>query len=221
MNNKKIGIVGWNTGENSFGVTKPYLMWIENFGEPVILTPKKGMVDGLDLIILPGGADLAPQSYGEVPNFRTGNTDVMKQFFYDNNLDQYIEAGVPIFGICLGFQQLCSKFGGKLIQHFPYEYSVKSRAEEVDKLIFNNNKNIEPFLKGINVNNYKVNSIHHQGIETLPDNCDVIATTKYLNIEAARFSNNIFGVQYHPEELFLNEYYNDELSTNIIKFLLN
>lgn len=204
---KKIGIVGWNTGENSFGATKPYLDWLSQFGDVEILTPKLGIVADLDLLILPGGADIAPQSYGAVPGYFTSNTDVMKQYFYDNNLDQYINAGIPIFGICLGFQQLCVKFGGVLEQHWPFNYSNKNRGELVDKLTFNGD-----YPKG----KYEVNSLHHQGCFELPLESMVIAReTSSQNIEIAKFKNNIYGVQYHPEEI------NDPFANSIIKTLLN
>lgn len=214
---KKIGIVGWNTGENSFGVTKAYLNWLSNFGDVEILTPKRGIVKDLDLLILPGGADIAPQSHNSVPGYYTSNTDVMKQFFFDNNLTQYIAAGIPIFGICLGFQQLCSLFGGKLIQHYPYEYSSKSRSELVDTLTFNPESTVNEFFDDqvIQKKAYKVNSIHHQGCHQLPESVEVMARSQDGNIEMVRFAQNIFGVQYHPEEIF------DEVTTNIINYLLN
>lgn len=217
---KKIGIVGWNVGDNSFGTSKAYLHWLGQFGDVQILTPKKGIVEDLDILILPGGADISPQSYNEVPGYYTGNTDVMKQYFYDNNLDQYINANIPIFGICLGFQQLCSKFGGKLLQDGAFPYSTKSRGELVESLNFNPNSSVREFLD-IKVlptkhQKYNINSIHHQASFQLPDNIEVLArSTEYGNIELVKFSENIFGAQYHPEE------FNDQLSSNIINYLLN
>lgn len=208
MKNKRIGIVGWNTGENSFGVTKPYIEWLSNFGIVEILSPQKGIVKGLDLLILPGGLDLSPQSMNVVPSFYTSNIDVMKQYFYDVNLPKYIAEKTPIFGICLGFQQLGAYFGGKLSQNYPFEYSTNSRFELVDNLKFNTNE----FL--INTKNYKVNSLHHQGFFNLPDNIEIIARSQDQNIEAAKFADNIYGVQWHPEEI------DDLLSISIISKLL-
>ena len=212
---KKIGIVGWKTGENSFGVSVPYINWLSNFGIVHILSPQKGIVEDLDLLVLPGGADIAPQSFGEVPGFHTSNTDVMKQYFFDNNLDQYLKNNTPIFGICLGFQQLCVKFGGKLEQHYPFNYSSKGRHDKVDTLAFEQQV-YDIVLKSSIPTKYEVNSLHHQGCFSLPNPFNVLAREKEDgNIEIARFAENVYGVQYHPEEI------NDGISEVIIKQLLN
>jgi putative glutamine amidotransferase len=214
---KKIGIVGWNTGDNSFGVTKPYIDWLSGFGIVQILSPQKGIVEDLDLLVLPGGLDIAPQSMNQVPGFFTSNTDVMKQYFYDNNLDQYIQNNTPIFGICLGFQQLCVKFGGTLMQNHPFDYSTKHRAEKVDTLV-----GTEELFKIVEKSSftkikYEVNSLHHQGyFDNFEENgIEALAFDKtHNNVEIAKFSHNIYGVQYHPEEI------NDGISSIIIKKLL-
>ena len=49
---KKIGIVGWKTGDNSFGVTVPYIDWLSNFGTVHILSPQKGSVVDLYLLVI-------------------------------------------------------------------------------------------------------------------------------------------------------------------------
>lgn len=212
---KKIGIVGWKTGDNSFGVTVPYIDWLSNFGTVHILSPQKGIVEDLDLLVLPGGADIAPQSFGEVPGFHTSNTDVIKQYFFDNNLDQYLKNNTPIFGICLGFQQLCVKFGGKLEQHYPFNYSSKGRHDKVDTLAFEQQM-YDIVLKSSIPTKYEVNSLHHQGCFSLPNPFNVLAREKVDgNIEIARFAENVYGVQYHPEEI------NDGISEVIIRQLLN
>lgn len=217
---KKIGIVGWSTGENSFGVTKPYIDWLSNFGLVQILSPQQGIDESLDLLVLPGGLDIAPQSMNQVPGFYTSNTDVMKQYFYDNNLDQYLEQGTPIFGICLGFQQLCVKFGAQLAQNIGFNYSTKTRFEKVDELEgFSGLFNLVEEQSFKKLKEYKVNSLHHQGcflkgIENT--SIEALAVEKtFKNIEIAKFRENIYGVQFHPEEI------HDSISNIIVKKLLN
>lgn len=221
---KKIGIVGWNTGENSFGVTKPYIDWLSRFGLVQILSPQQGVDNTIDLLVLPGGLDIAPQSMGQVPGFFTSNTDVMKQYFYDNNLNQYLEKGTPIFGICLGFQQLCVKFGAQLKQNYGFAYSNKGRFEKVDTL------EAKPGLFEIvdetsfkRIKKYDVNSLHHQGCFSKDSEDVFIEGTSieilaidntFKNVEIAKFNDNVYGVQYHPEEI------NDTLASLIINKLL-
>lgn len=101
MTKKLIGIPGWSTGEGSWGVAKSYLEYFSDFGKVVILSPDEENTN-VDLVVLPGGMDMNPRSYGAVPGFKTGNTDVFKQFFFDVNLPQYVQSGTSIFGICLG-----------------------------------------------------------------------------------------------------------------------
>lgn len=210
---KVIGIVGWNTGDNSFGVTKPYIEWLSKFGNVQILAPQQEMVEGLDLLILPGGLDASPTSSGMIPSFYTTNTDVMKQFFFDNNLNDYLKAETPIFGICLGFQQLCAKFGGTLIQDYPFNHSTKHRGEKVDELAFE--QKVLNLIAAPIPKKYEINSLHHQGCFDLDESMVIAREKTDGNIEIAQFSKNIYGVQFHPEEI------NDPISEIIINKLLN
>ncbi len=221
---RKIGIPGWKTGENSFGATVPYLQFISSLGGyPVILSPEHDIVD-LDLLILPGGMDINPSYYGQAPGFMTSNTDVFKQSFFERHVPEYIKNKTPIFGICLGFQQLCVKYGCEFSQHFVTTYSTKSREEAVEEL----NLNIE-FLKSISDNNliwdkktkgYTVNSLHHQAVLTTSSAFNTVALSRlYGNVEAVIHKTlPIAGVQWHPEEL--NNSFGDLVTHTLITNLL-
>ena len=106
MSKRKIGIPGWMVGANSFGVTLPYAEFITNVlgGELHILSPYNGDIRrDLDLIVLPGGYDVNPLRYDELPWFSTQNPNVILEAFDNFFLKKYIEANTPIFGICRGF----------------------------------------------------------------------------------------------------------------------
>lgn len=214
MSKSKIAIPGWATGENSWGVTKPYLQYLSNFGQVEIITPRKGMVD-CDLLVLPGGLDVNPSKYGEVPGFMTSNTDVFKQYFMDNNLIQYIKEGTPIFGICLGMQQLAVLFNYKMNQHEDLYYS-SPRTESKEELVI-----LPRLVDSIcNMKNLKVNSLHHQTVDLLSgepnkDFTPIAMSKMHGNVEAmAHTSLQIAGVQWHPEEI------NDNFSAILITKLL-
>lgn len=236
---KKIGIVGWKTGDNSFGATIPYLNYFSKFGQIEILLPSKEIRKDLDLLVLPGGLDVNPTSYGEVPSFHTSNQDVFKQFFFDNNLESYILNGTPIFGICLGFQQLCVHFGSKMTQHMEHPYSdprnklvhdvyeVESNTEgEVSHLYY---RVLDDKKKPKNIyRTFKVNSIHHQAVSVKNINHSELEVLlidssngklqikpQTVFVEAMKHRNlPIAGVQYHPEET------NCEYAENLINNLL-
>lgn len=221
MNRKKIGIPGWNIAENSFGVTKAYLEFISYFGTPIILTPHEGFRKDIDLLILPGGKDIDTSRYNAIPGFYTGDSNQILEYFDKHVLPDYINSETPIFGICRGFQSLNVIFNGSLTQHYIHAYS-KDRDELVHKLdlvddliaITTTNKSgSKSICKTI-----ETNSMHHQCVfdHNLGDN--LIPTLKHSDgvIEGIRHKSlPIFGVQYHPEELY------DKYSVATIKYLLN
>lgn len=212
---KIIGIPGWNLGENSFGCTKHYLSWIAEFGTPRILMPQDDIIK-LDLLILPGGADLSPSSYGEVPGFYTSNHDTFKEYFYANKLQQYIDNDTPIFGICLGFQMLNAKFGGKLTQDLPGHPNSPDRFQVGHKIKF-----VLPGTKGT----MEVNSHHHQGVleSQVAPGFKVLAVEDFKKedegvdkvVEAiVHETKPIHAVQWHPEE------WRDQISADFVKHLM-
>lgn len=217
---KTIGIPIYRLGDNSHGVTNTYLEWISTFGNPRIIMPTDDLVN-VDLLILPGGRDMRPDD--EVPGYFTGSSDVMQQHFYDKKLDMYIETGIPIFGICLGFQQLVSKFGCKLTQNLIWHEQSNARWSPAHELQLLTGGNIGLFNLPTNIKKtFKVNSHHHQGleIEGIPDNLNSIIPilkSKDDNVIEAFVHNDcpIAGVQWHPEELY------DGYSNLLVKQLLN
>lgn len=219
MNKKpRIGIVGWSTGDNSFGATRAYLHFITLFGDPVILCPMAGIDEKLDLVIMPGGKDTPTHSYGQIPGYYNSDPDQFKEAFLNINLPQYIEAKIPIFGICLGFQQLAVYFGADLIQHLGANHGYsdvenKGRGDLVNELIFTPKfKILEDKLLATTPKSKKIKccSLHHQGVpfaigkesaDAFPDTLEPIAYTSDGILEAFKHKDlPIAGVQFHPEE---------------------
>lgn len=219
---KKIGIVGRYSAERSLLVSYPYVAFAKYFCNKktniVVIDPiTSDIIDNLDLLILPGGEDVDPWRYGEMPELECKNPNVHFEYFDRNVLPKYIDAKVPIFGICRGFQTLNVHFGGKLAQHIYQENSDKSRDQKVHDLDLN--YNLPDVIKNLYPKKYEgVNSLHHQGIyeHILSENLVEVARNKTChNIEAFIHKKlPIIGVQWHPEEIY------DSFSINAIKFLL-
>lgn len=218
---KLIGIPGFLNSDKMFGVTGNYMQFASQFGDVRIIMPHEDLVE-VDLLILPGGLDVSPSSYNQVPSYQTTNHDVFKEYFFKNKLAAYVDSKTPIFGICLGFQMLNVHFGGTLTQHLPFHPTSDKRWEVAHEIILTNSKDQKKI---------KVNSHHHQGIakiynkggdliyNDLAEGFKCIAhydeKPRMVLVECFKHETlPIAGVQYHPEELL------DSLSELLINQLL-
>jgi len=201
----KIGVVGWKVGDNSFGVTLPYAEYLSRLGELVIIHPNQEVIQDLDLLVLPGGADVDPGRYGQIPSLYTGNPNVLLEFFDRVRLPEYIKLGTNILGICRGAQSLAVTFGASLIQEIgAHEYSTKSRSELVHKVFIEDKEFPTDYLiKGKYI---ETNSLHHQAVDEstiLETPIVVTGRTEDKTVEAIKIiGHNIVGVQWHPEEIY-------------------
>lgn len=230
--NLKIGIVGWNVGNTTFGINKAYLNHARYFAENVIiLTPYCKFDPTLDLLILPGGKDVDPVRYGGIPYLWNSDPNSILEYFDKEILPHYIENKTPIFGVCRGFQSLNVTFNGALNQNWEHEQSTKSREELCHSLSLNlDNLQKNPRFYHVDLLNQfltvnekylmksiKVNSLHHQTVcdDTISDEFIPIAKHEDGAIEAMIHKTlPIAGVQYHAEEIF------DSLSSYLITSLL-
>jgi gamma-glutamyl-gamma-aminobutyrate hydrolase PuuD len=235
---KQIGIFGFKTGENSFGVTVPYYEYFDFFGDVHIISPLANVVlAGYDLIVVPGGPDVSPNSYGHVPDMRTSKSDPIREYFDQHVLPEAIEAGIPIVGICRGHQAIGVLHGSAMHQHM-YHSTSKTRGELSHGIAVFTKELPEPLgatlrnklsikkekNKGVHPLNrhLEVNSLHHQTLSDIPDSAILLAShfddkkPNDSSIEALFYpDHNIVTFQYHPEEIW------DELSILCIKYLLS
>ncbi len=223
MRQKLIGLVmtkhHYSQSPNKAGTNAAYVEYFRQFGNVIMIDVAIQEVLPLDLLVLPGGADINSMTYGQVPSFNTGRGDTMYNYFDEYMLQKYVEANIPIFGICRGSQALYAHFGGNhYIQHRDIEVS-EPRSEFIDTLIFKNtNFKRTNTIRKDNSKVFMANSIHHQCYmpKSFPNELKILATSKeYGNVEAFRHKTlPIAGVQYHPEET------NCAFSTYLINKLL-
>lgn len=216
---KIIGIPGYKVGD-AYGAGLNHLEFLNTFANVRIIMPWENpteVCNSIDMLYLPGGMDLNPVVYGQVPSFKTGNQDVFKQYFYDAKLNHYIDYGIPIFGVCLGMQELAAYFGSKITQDLKFHAQSSDRWETAHYIY--NVANIKT--------KFKVNSHHHQCVlgndlskELVPlyfaewEDGKIYKKDDVI-IEAFKHETlPIYAVQWHPEELY------DNFSVNCIKQLL-
>ena len=102
----------------------------------------------------------------------------------------YIKGKIPMLGVCYGAQYLAHFFGGEVGKSNSREYG---RAN----LSFVNNKN--QLFKSIE-NNSQVWMSHADTIIKIPDNFEIVASTKDVKVAGYQIKNEkTFCIQFHPE----------------------
>ncbi len=161
----------------------------------------------LDALVLQGGNDVAPESYGEQPLRPEWAGDKVRDRYEVELIQAFIDAGKPVFGICRGLQLLNVKFGGSLYQDIPTQRP--EARKHVDRTEYEKLHHSVDLVPGSRLASLypgqasaRVNSIHHQGIKTLGRGFEVEARCPDDGmVEAIRMTGGpwIAAVQWHPE----------------------
>ena len=161
----------------------------------------------LDGLVLQGGVDVAPQSYGETAQHPDWAGDRARDRYEIELVEAFVKAGKPVFGICRGLQLLNVMFGGTLIQDIP-THRPHARAHR-DPVGYERHVHPVSLVAGTRLSALyggiaggAVNSIHHQAIRDLAPDFEVEAhCPDDGTIEAVRWRGPSFvaGVQWHPE----------------------
>ena len=161
----------------------------------------------LDGLVLHGGADVWPGSYGETPLQERWSGDRLRDEYEQALVKAFVAAGKPVFGVCRGLQLINVAFGGTLYQDIGTqrpESLVHRDADRYDHNFHQLEIVPETRLQGLlaGAQSCKINSIHHQGIKDLADGFVVEARCPDDGmIEAIRHTGPgyIAAVQWHPE----------------------
>lgn len=123
--------------------------------------------------------------------------------------DQIFELGIPILGICYGLQLIAYHFGGTVDKTSKREYG-KAELEIVSPE--------DPFFK--NIPKYStVWMSHSDHLEDIPENFEIIASTKSSVAVIRSKDRKIYGVQFHPE--VNHTIYGQQFLFNFLKNIAN
>jgi putative glutamine amidotransferase len=181
-------------------------------GDPIPLDPtvsheeRDEALATMDGLLLPGGADLDPALYGEAPHPSVaveGARDDLELSAWSAAR----ERGVPIFGVCRGFQAINVFSGGTLLQHLE-GHDSPTDAPEAHPLHLDPASRLSTILGETDpLLSTEVNSYHHQAVrrEDLAPGLVASAVAPHDGgelveaLEAADGDDWLIGVQFHPE----------------------
>ena len=164
-------------------------------------------VRALDGLVLQGGADISPESYGEHALRPEWAGDRIRDLFEIELIWEFMIQGKPVLGICRGAQLINVACGGTLYQDITEQYP--GAGQHRDDLLYDRFHHRIKILEDSHLGKLfpergicRVNSIHHQAIKKLGNDLAIEASAYDDGvIEAIRWLGNcyMFGCQWHPE----------------------
>ena len=177
-------------------------------------------IEECDCLLIPGGADVTPELYGQQPDETVGKTDVDLDKMQLDLIDKFVQKKKPIFGICRGLQLINVYFKGTLIQDLKTDINHKWIALGKDR--FHEITNTD-YMAEVFTEKCLVNSSHHQAIDKIGNGLIAVSHSSDNVIEAIHHETlPIYAVQWHPERTILT-YAKDDLvnGSKLLQYILN
>jgi putative glutamine amidotransferase len=212
------------TGKTLQYVEQSIVHWVQSSGALAVLIPspdgptRRGDVTLadyaalLDGLVLEGGADMWPGSYGEEPLRPEWSGDRVRDEYEIALTRAFVDAGKPVLGVCRGQQVINVAFGGTLYQDIATQLPGALRHR--DRALYDRNFHAVDLVPGTRlaslypgVTQAIVNSVHHQAIKDLAPfmiveaRCPNDSVIEAIRYDAARAGNTawVAAVQWHPE----------------------
>lgn len=168
------------------------------------------LLEPLDGLLLAGGADVSPTTYGETPLDPRWAGDAIRDAYEARLLKLAMSRKMPVIGICRGIQLINAALGGTLYQDITTQrpqalvHRDWDRYEDIEHTV-----RLDPATWVSSVygesTEILVNTIHHQGIHRLAPGFVPTAHAPDGVIEAMELDPSdgqfVVGIQWHPEWL--------------------
>jgi putative glutamine amidotransferase len=205
----------WTVWDNeAFLLSRAYVDAIQAAGGLVYMIPPDeataeepdGALDVLDALVLAGGADVDPASYGAEPHRCTTGTRPERDAAELPLARRALERDLPLLGICRGMQLMNVALGGTLIQHLPDDVGHGDHRRQLGSFDdADHDVRLAPgslAARACGEPTHATKSHHHQGVDRLGEG--LVASgwsvlddlVEAIEVPDARWA---LGVQWHPE----------------------
>ena len=200
--------------EEAVLLPRSYLSAVERAGGLAVMLPpdraegedSSQLLTLLDGLVLAGGADIDPASYGQEAHANTTDTVPERDAFEIALTRAAIERDMPLLGICRGMQLLNVACGGTLVQHLPEHFGHHEHRRVVGSFDGADHdvelRDGTLAMRVVGERRHATKSHHHQGIDRLGEGLEVSGVSamdglpEAIELTGARF---VLGVQWHPE----------------------
>jgi putative glutamine amidotransferase len=185
-------------------------------GEPLVLAPRplsadaaQALLGRFDALVLMGGADVDPASYGGAHHPSIYGVHPEQDHFEMLLVRAALALQLPTLAVCRGIQLVNVCLGGTLIQHLPdvpghldhapakfpagAEYVLHEVGLDRGSLV----------AEAMRTTTFEGASFHHQGIDRVGEGLRVVGRSPDGLIEALEHDDDgmwLLGVQWHPED---------------------
>jgi putative glutamine amidotransferase len=190
--------------------------WIMSSGAMLLMIPaphQNGPIRLADYarelngLVLQGGSDLSPTSYGETPLKPEWSGDKIRDDYEIELTRAFMKENKPVLGICRGVQLINVAMGGSLFQDLPTQRPGAQHHRDGElydqafhEIEFVPNSGLAKLYPGVAT--ATINTVHHQAPKDVGKDLVVEAWSLPDRIpEALRWQGDgyVFGVQWHPE----------------------
>ena len=198
------------------GVKARWVNWVAQTGANVIIAPPvrsnsydlavKQLLDHVDGVLVPGGADVDPALYGATQLDPSRELRPERDAFESAIIRRCIERDIPLLCVCRGFQLLNVVCGGSLSQRLDDEPGIMEHWQDEPYHLPSHEITLTARTRlalTLGTKPLQVNSMHDQGIlkQQVAPKLRIAATASDGLVEALEYPSKRFcvGVQWHPE----------------------
>ena len=174
--------------------------------DPALVEDPDEVLDRVDGLLLAGGADVDPATYGAAPHPRTLDPDPVRDAFEIALVRRALQRDLPLLGVCRGMQIINVARGGTLHQDLP-ELLGHEHHRRIPGTFDGADHDVRLLAgslaaRAAREEQHATKSHHHQGVDRIGDGLRVTGWATIDDLpEAIEEPRNRFalGVQWHPE----------------------